>query len=219
MIDAGCGSGRVTEALLERLPRGRVIAVDASASMVQAARERLAGAGIDTDRVEVREGDLLELEVDEPVDAILSTATFHWIADHDALFRRLRAVLCPGGGWSRSVGGRATSTCCAGSPTRSWSANRTPSTSATGGRRGTTRAPRPPVSACSARASPPQSAGCSRPRSSPSTRVSSSPRSCSAPTFSSCPMICASRSWTTVLAELGEPVVVDYIRLNLDAVA
>jgi trans-aconitate 2-methyltransferase len=101
VIDAGCGSGRVTEALLERLPRGRVIAVDASPSMVRAARERLG----DRERVEVREGDLLELEVREPVDAILSTATFHWISDHDRLFRRLRAALAPGGRLAAQCGG------------------------------------------------------------------------------------------------------------------
>ncbi len=101
VLDAGCGSGRVTEALLERLPRGRVIAVDASASMARAARERLEGR----DRVKVREGDLLELELAEPADAILSTATFHWIADHDLLFRRLRAALRPGGRLVAQCGG------------------------------------------------------------------------------------------------------------------
>ncbi len=105
VLDAGCGSGRVTEALLARLPRGQVIAVDASPSMVSAARERLAGAGIGPERVEVREGDLLDLEVDEPLDAILSTATFHWIIDHEALFRRLRAVLRPGGQLVAQCGG------------------------------------------------------------------------------------------------------------------
>lgn len=91
VLDAGCGSGRVTEALIERLPRGKAIAVDASSSMAQAARERL---GPDAD---VRVLDLLELELQEPVDAILSTATFHWITDHERLFARLRAVLRPGG--------------------------------------------------------------------------------------------------------------------------
>src|SRR5437764_15260941 len=65
VLDAGCGSGRVTEALLARLPHGRVIGVDASASMIEAARERL---GAD---VELRVADLVELEVSEPVDAIL----------------------------------------------------------------------------------------------------------------------------------------------------
>ncbi len=104
VLDAGCGSGRITEALLERLPRGRVIAVDESESMTRAARERLGP------EVEVLTQDLLELDVGEPLDAILSTATFHWIADHDRLFRRLHGTRCgrAGGSWP-SAGGRATS--------------------------------------------------------------------------------------------------------------
>jgi trans-aconitate 2-methyltransferase len=84
VLDAGCGTGRVTAALVERLPRGEVIAVDGSPAMVEQARERLGS------RAEVRVADLVELELDRPVDAILSTATFHWIADHDRLFARLR---------------------------------------------------------------------------------------------------------------------------------
>jgi trans-aconitate 2-methyltransferase len=99
VLDAGCGSGRITAKLIERLPRGRVIALDASASMVAAARERL---GPDVD---VRRGDLLGLELGEPVDAIFSTATFHWIADHDLLFARLRAALRPGGRLLAQCGG------------------------------------------------------------------------------------------------------------------
>ncbi|HEX4186926.1 MAG TPA: methyltransferase domain-containing protein [Solirubrobacteraceae bacterium] len=98
-LDAGCGSGRITEALVERLPRGRVIAVDESPSMVRAAQRRL---GADAD---VRVADLLELELDEPVDAILSTATFHWISDHEALFGRLRNALRPGGRLVAQCGG------------------------------------------------------------------------------------------------------------------
>jgi trans-aconitate 2-methyltransferase len=91
VLDAGCGSGRVTELLLDRLPRGRVLAVDADPAMVAKARERLGG------RARVEEQDLLELTVDEPVDAIFSTATFHWIPDHDTLFARLHAALRSGG--------------------------------------------------------------------------------------------------------------------------
>ena len=45
MLDAGCGSGRVTEVLIERLPDGRVIAVDGSESMVEKAREVLGPPG------------------------------------------------------------------------------------------------------------------------------------------------------------------------------
>ena len=94
VLDAGCGTGRVTRLLAERVPEGRVVAIDASAAMVEEATERLADLA---PRVSVRRGDLLELEVDEAVDLIVSTATFHWILDHDALFRRLFAALAPGG--------------------------------------------------------------------------------------------------------------------------
>jgi len=99
VLDAGCGSGRVTEALIERLPRGRVIGVDGSASMVAVARERLG------DRADIRQGDLLELALEEPADAVFSTATFHWILDHDRLFAQLHAALRPGGQLVAQCGG------------------------------------------------------------------------------------------------------------------
>jgi len=93
VLDAGCGSGRVTAMLLERLPRGRVIAVDAAPSMVELARDSLPA-----DRVEVLPPtDLAELELDEAVDAVFSNAVFHWVPDHAALFARLHAALKPGG--------------------------------------------------------------------------------------------------------------------------
>ena len=99
VLDAGCGTARVTAALVERLPRGHVVAVDGSPSMVEQARERL-GPG-----VEVFVTDLMKLELDVPVDAILSTATFHWIGDHDRLFERLFAALRPGGRIVAQCGG------------------------------------------------------------------------------------------------------------------
>jgi len=108
VLDAGCGSGRITEALIERLPRGRVVAVDASASMVEAARrrlERFTDVNANGSRVELVLADLLELDLDEQLDAVLSTATFHWIADHDALFARLRRPLRPGGRLVAQCGG------------------------------------------------------------------------------------------------------------------
>jgi trans-aconitate 2-methyltransferase len=101
VIDAGCGTGRVTELLLGRLPGGTVLAVDGSEAMVGAARERFAGDA----RVRVEWQDLLELEVEEPVDVIFSTATFHWIKDHALLFRRLARALKPGGRLVAQCGG------------------------------------------------------------------------------------------------------------------
>ncbi len=95
VLDAGCGTGQVTATLLDRLPRGRAIALDGSRQMLDAARERL---GADP-RVSFVQADLerpLPLARDA-VDAIVSTSTFHWVRDHDALFRHLAAVLRPGG--------------------------------------------------------------------------------------------------------------------------
>src|SRR5918997_5460307 len=99
VLDAGCGTGNVTRLLCERLPRGRVIAVDAAPSMVEQARAAL------PDAVDVRQADLVSLALERPVDAILSTATFHWIADHDRLFATLHRALRPGGRLVAQCGG------------------------------------------------------------------------------------------------------------------
>jgi trans-aconitate 2-methyltransferase len=99
VLDAGCGSGRVTEELIKRLPAGRIIAVDGSKAMIAEARERLG------DRASYMVADLSELEVEDPADLVFSTATFHWILDHDRLFARLRRALRPGGRLVAQCGG------------------------------------------------------------------------------------------------------------------
>jgi trans-aconitate 2-methyltransferase len=106
VLDCGCGSGRVTEQLLAQLPRGRVIALDASRSMLAEAHRRLAGAG---DRVRFVEADLLQLSPATlgdvaPVDAVFSSATFHWITDHPQLFANIAAVMRDGARLSAQCG-------------------------------------------------------------------------------------------------------------------
>jgi trans-aconitate 2-methyltransferase len=101
VLDAGCGTGQVTEYLRDRLPLGEVVALDGSASMIERARARL-GA----DRVAYLVADLLEPIPIDPVDAIVSTATFHWVPDHDRLFANLAQVLRPGGSLAAQCGGR-----------------------------------------------------------------------------------------------------------------
>jgi trans-aconitate 2-methyltransferase len=59
--------------------------------MVVLARERLG------DRAHVWCQDALNLELDEEVDALISTATLHWVPDDDRLWPRLASALRPGG--------------------------------------------------------------------------------------------------------------------------
>ena len=104
VLEAGCGTGRDTEALLDRLPRGRVIALDGSARMLERLRERLADR---LDRVEALQADLLKpLPVAAPADAAFSVATFHWIHDHDTLFANIARALRPGARFAADCGGR-----------------------------------------------------------------------------------------------------------------
>jgi trans-aconitate 2-methyltransferase len=101
VLDAGCGTGRITERLRDRLPRGDVVALDGSPSMIARARARLGD-----DRVDYVVADLASpLPIERPVDAVLSTATFHWVLDHDALFRNLAAVMHPGAHLAAQCGG------------------------------------------------------------------------------------------------------------------
>lgn len=97
VLDAGCGSGRVTALLLERCEH--VIAVDAAPSMVEHARATLG------DRATVMQQNLLELTLDEPVDAVFSNAVFHWIPDHPLLYQRLFECLKAGGALEAQYGG------------------------------------------------------------------------------------------------------------------
>ena len=99
VLDAGCGSGRITLALADRLPCGTVYAVDAAPSMVLHTQQLLG------DRVVATCQDLAALVLPEPADVIFSNATFHWVLDHDALFAALHRNLEPGGRLVAQCGG------------------------------------------------------------------------------------------------------------------
>lgn len=103
LLDAGCGTGRLTRDLLEALPQGQVVALDVSQNMIDAAR-----AYLEPDfgsRVEFACCDLVDLSFDREFDGIFSTASFHWVRDHDRLFRNLYRALRPGGWLCAQCGG------------------------------------------------------------------------------------------------------------------
>ena len=103
VLELGCGPGRDTARLLQRLPTGRVIALDGSAAMLGRARRRCAG----DPRVSWVHADLrspLPLAPDS-VDAVFSVATLHWVPDHARLFAEMVRALRPGGRLSLEYGG------------------------------------------------------------------------------------------------------------------
>jgi trans-aconitate 2-methyltransferase len=108
VLDAGCGTGRLTRDLLEALPSGQVTGIDLSENMLRAAEEHLKPEF--GERVRFRSVDLQHL-VEDPnsptaeYDVIFSTASFHWIKDHDRLFAGLYRVLRPGGTLLAQCGG------------------------------------------------------------------------------------------------------------------
>lgn len=104
ILDAGCGSGRVTAELLKAFPRARVTAVDASQNMVDEARKTLSPfAG----RFTAERIDLLDLSIEQSFDVVFSTAVFHWIKDQQKLFINLFRSLRPGGLLLAQCGGGA----------------------------------------------------------------------------------------------------------------
>jgi SAM-dependent methyltransferase len=103
VLDAGCGTGKLTQLLLQNLPRGRVVGLDVSCNMVTHAR-----SGLKPEfggRVEFVAADLVALPFLDAFDGIFSTASFHWVLDHDLLFRNLFAALRPGGWLHAQCGG------------------------------------------------------------------------------------------------------------------
>ena len=102
VLDAGCGTGRLTAELVEALPHGRVVGLDRSQNMLRSAREHLAQFG---SRVSLVSCDLPQVPFIHAFDGIVSTAAFHWVLDHDQLFLNLREALIPGGWLEAQCGG------------------------------------------------------------------------------------------------------------------
>jgi len=99
LMDAGCGTGRLTADLLQSLPQGRVVGVDLSQNMLAGARNHLSAdfGG----KFLLVAADLQDLPFENVFDGIFSTAAFHWVPDHDRLFRSLLRAL-RAGGWLRA---------------------------------------------------------------------------------------------------------------------
>ena len=90
IVDAGCGPGNSTEALLHRFPRAEILAFDSDPAMVEAARKRLPGC-------DIAQADILDWKPKGRVDLFFSNAVFQWIPDHLGLLVRIGGYVAAGG--------------------------------------------------------------------------------------------------------------------------
>ncbi len=103
VLDAGCGSGSVTFDLLERLPRGKIYAVDSSPQMIEKLARTIEERG--ETRIIPIHADLTDFTLPERVDVVFSNAVLHWIPDDDALFSCLFRAAKPGARFRAQCGG------------------------------------------------------------------------------------------------------------------
>ncbi|WP_338537640.1 methyltransferase domain-containing protein [Janibacter terrae] len=103
VVDLGCGNGPLTLSLADRWPGARVVGVDSSVEMLDAAR------ALDTDgRVEWVEADLAEWDIESlgaAPDVIVSNAALQWVPRHLPLIEHWVAALAPGGWFALQVPG------------------------------------------------------------------------------------------------------------------
>jgi trans-aconitate 2-methyltransferase len=103
VVDLGCGPGNVTALLTRRWPGARVLGVDNSAEMIDAAAARALPG-----RLEFVQSDLCEWQATEPVDVLITNATLQWVPGHLDLLPALLGQVRPGGWFAMGVPGNFT---------------------------------------------------------------------------------------------------------------
>jgi trans-aconitate 2-methyltransferase len=95
ILDVGCGDGRVTACIAERVPNGTVIGVDASRDMIGFASSRFDAANHPNLRFEA--ADARKLPFQEEFDLVVSFNALHWIPDQYLALRSIRSAMKPDG--------------------------------------------------------------------------------------------------------------------------
>ena len=90
ILDLGCGDGALTAQLAE-LTQGKVVGIDASRGMIEAARSHRA------ENLSFKVSDINDLNFENEFDIIFSNATLHWIKNHEALLGNVFRALKKGG--------------------------------------------------------------------------------------------------------------------------
>jgi len=104
LLDIGCGDGRIDALLAGRVARGRVVGIDASADMIRLASERFPPSR--HPNLSFVQMDARRIRLPGTFQVAFSNAALHWVDDHEAMLRGVRACLAPGGQILFQMGGR-----------------------------------------------------------------------------------------------------------------
>ena len=97
LLDVGCGPASITADLAERVAPGRVVALDAAAGALEAARKTLRERGL-SEQVEVTSGDVMALPFeDASFDVVHAHQVLQHLADPVGALAEMRRVTRPGG--------------------------------------------------------------------------------------------------------------------------
>jgi len=95
ILDIGCGTGRLTIELAKRNSSGTIIGLDPNPDMIQKAKENIQRSGITN--IQLITSGILEYKPKIQFHGIFSNSALHWIKETYALYRKVYALLQPGG--------------------------------------------------------------------------------------------------------------------------
>jgi len=104
VLDIGCGEGKVTKGIADRLPHGYVIGIDRSEDMITSARRRYSKHAFQN--LIFRKMDVRELDFESQFDVAFSNAALHWIVDHLSFLYKVKKALKRNGRILFQIGGQ-----------------------------------------------------------------------------------------------------------------
>ncbi len=94
ILDVGCGNGKTTAAIAERVPQGSVLGVDASVDMIDFAKEHWTASH---PNLQFAAADARHLSFHREFDLVVSFNALHWIPDQAVPLRAIHAAIKPDG--------------------------------------------------------------------------------------------------------------------------
>lgn len=91
VLDVGCGDGRITEEIAERLPKGKVVGIDASESMIELAKVSYPKKS--HPNLQFFQSKAEDFKTKEKFDTIVSFSCFHWVRKAPQALKQLCSYL------------------------------------------------------------------------------------------------------------------------------